>query len=93
MYIGIYIIEIKKYFKGKDMKKMRTDTVMGEDLEKIFKKLNKTVSSEETKSLEEQKIMIQRKFEEITRKRKMKQVGIVVALLVVSVVYFIIKTI
>lgn len=75
------------------MKKMRTDTVMGEDLEKIFKKLNKTVSQEETKSLEEQKIMIQRKFEEISRKRKMKQIAIVVGLVVVSVVYFIIKTV
>ena len=75
------------------MKKMRTDTVMGEDLEKIFKKLNKTVSTEETKTLEEQKVMIQRKFEEISRKRKMKQIGTVVALLVISIVYFIIKTV
>lgn len=75
------------------MRKIRTDTVMGEDLEKIFKKLNNnSIKNEEVQDLEQQKIKLQRQFAELSRKKKMQSITLLVAAIGVAVVYYIAKT-
>jgi hypothetical protein len=69
------------------MKKMRTDTVMGEDLEKIFKKL-KTVSGEENINLDEQKKVIQKKFESAARKQRLKIIILSAVIIVCGALYW-----
>lgn len=73
----------------RDTRKMRTDTVMGEDLEKIFVKLNRSMSGEESKTLEEQRAMIEQTFLASSRKRKIKSFVMVSAVMFTTgVVYY-----
>lgn len=75
------------------MRKIRTDTVMGEDLEKIFKKLNnKSIKNEEVQDLEQQKIKLQKQFAELNRKKKIQATTLLVAAIGVAIVYYIVKT-
>lgn len=75
------------------MRKIRTDTVMGEDLEKIFKKLNNnSIKNEEVQDLEQQKIKLQKQFAELSRRKKVQSITLLVAAIGVAVVYYIAKT-
>lgn len=76
------------------MRKIRTDTVMGEDLEKIFKKLNnKSIKNEEVKDLEEQKIKLQKQFAELNRKKKIQATTLLAVAIGVAVIYYVVKMI
>ena len=75
------------------MRKIRTDTVMGEDLEKIFKKLNnKSIKNEEVEDLEQQKIKLQKQFAELKRKKKIQATTILLTVVGIAVIYYVVKT-